>query len=451
MKNCLTIILFFSLCTLCSSQEILFLNQYDSGEISDYAVEGLELDAQLASMLSHDVEMFRIAYEMPFLGEDIEVSGAAFVPSNFNSEEEYPIVVFNHGTTFVRTSAPSFKEEIDNMGYMLSSLGFVVLMPDYVGLGVSQIMHPYCNAQSESDCGWFMVKALVESLEEFGINLNGNLFISGYSQGGHVAMAMAKDPPPASIESNVEVVAVAPLSGPYDMSGIQLPLTFQEISYSNPAYLFYILKGWNSVYGDLYSDFSEICYEPYASIIEPMLDGNYSADEINAECPEALTDLFPEEFIQDVLSNPDHIIMQHAADNDVYKWVPTMPVHMRYCTQDEEVFYQNALSAEAWMVENGAEDVVAYNVGDVNHNECALSAITMSMLWFYSLNYGGATTVEEPAFGQPSNCTLYDLYGRVVYEGASDPSLWLNLSGIFIVKYDTQAKSQKIFIGKWAR
>ena len=160
-------------------------------------------------------------------------------------------MVFNHGTTFIRTSAPSFKDEISNMGYLLSSLGFIVLMPDYVGLGESQIMHPYCHAQSESDCGWHLVQAFVESFSEFEININGNLFISGYSQGGHVAMAMAMNDMPKSIEDNLDLLAVAPLSGPYDMSGVQLPMTFQEISYSNPAYLFYILKGWNSIYGNI--------------------------------------------------------------------------------------------------------------------------------------------------------------------------------------------------------
>ena len=55
---------------------------------------------------------------------------------------------------------------------------------------------------------------------------------------------------------------------------------------------------------------------------------------------------------------------------------------MRYCTQDEEVFYQNALSAESWMNENGATDVIAYNVGDVNHNDCALSALQIACCGF---------------------------------------------------------------------
>lgn len=425
-------------------QELQFLNSFDENQIADYAITELELDGQIAALLNHDVEMHRMSHDMPFLDGEIEVSGAVFVPSSSTAITEYPIVVFNHGTTFVRSSAPSFKPEISNMGYLLSSLGFVVLMPDYVGLGESQITHPYCHAESESDCGWSLVQAFVESSEAMGINLNGNLFISGYSQGGHVAMAMAKNTPPESIQNIVELRAVAPLSGPYDMSGTQLPLTFEQISYSNPAYLFYTLKGWKSVYGGIYEDFSEICYEPYASVIEPMLDGFHTAEEINAECPEELTDLFPEELIQTVLSNPDNIIMQLAAENDVYQWVPEMPVHMMYCTEDEEVFYQNALLAESWMNDNGAQDVVAYNLGAANHNGCALSAITNSMLWFYSLNAAGTNSTPDISFEANSNITVYDLNGRMVYTGnlKSHP----HLTGIFLIQSEGTFQAQKIFL-----
>ena len=169
---------FLSLFNLLSAQEIQLLNQYNSEEIGSYAIEALDLNEQLIGMLSHSVEMYRISYEMPFIGEQIGVSGAAFLPSGLNPTEEYPILVFNHGTTFVRTNAPSFKDQVNNMGYLLSSLGFIVLMPDYVGLGESQIMHPYCHAESESNCGWYLVKAFIDSQLEFNVLHNGNLFIS---------------------------------------------------------------------------------------------------------------------------------------------------------------------------------------------------------------------------------------------------------------------------------
>jgi hypothetical protein len=442
----------FLICYLISlsslGQDILFLNHFSSNEINNYVADNFTLKFEQNGLLTNDVSMYRLSYEMPFLENQITVSGAVFIPETLNSEDEFPIVVFNHGTTFIRTNAPSFKQEINNLGFYISSLGFVVLMPDYVGLGESEITHPYCHAQSESDSGWFLVQSFIDSLDYFGLNINGNLFISGYSQGGHVAMAMAKNSPPVSIQDQIQVTAVAPLSGPYDLSGIQLPYAFQQISYSNPAYLLYILKGWNSVYGNIYEDLSDICLEPYASIIEPMLDGFHSAEEINNECPELLTDLFPEYIIEDVLGNPNNIIMEFAQENDVYKWVPNMPVHMRYCTGDEEVFYQNAISAELWMVENGSSNIVAYNLGDFNHNECAFSAIINSMLWFYSLNSGGALSIIESTETADDYCEVYDLFGRLVYEGEFDLERLNNYHGIYLIKYKSQIKPRKMYLGK---
>ena len=50
---------------------------------------------------------------------------------------------------------------------LVMALGFVVLMPDYVGLGESELQHPYCHAQSESDAGW---QDRQVDLREFGSN-----------------------------------------------------------------------------------------------------------------------------------------------------------------------------------------------------------------------------------------------------------------------------------------
>ena len=127
----------------------------------------------------------------------------------------------------------------------MASMGFVVLMPDYAGLG-STINIP-CHAQSEADAGWSMVEAVVELDAGLDVGFNGNLYITGYSQGGHGAMAMARAQLPESLQDVLAVKAVAPLSGPYDMSGTQLPWILGDPFYTQPAYIFYILKGWNEV------------------------------------------------------------------------------------------------------------------------------------------------------------------------------------------------------------
>ena len=63
---------------------------------------------------------------------------------------------------------------------------------------------------------------------------------------------------------------------PYDMSGAQLPWILGDPFYTQPAYIFYILKGWNEVYGSLFESFADI-WEPYAAMLDTMLNGSIQA------------------------------------------------------------------------------------------------------------------------------------------------------------------------------
>ena len=360
-----------------------FLSTYSNQEIQTHAQTALAFDDVTLSMLVHDVSMRRLSYEMPFLGEDISVSGAVFVPDA--PDLDLPVLVYHHGTTFQRQLAPSFKEELTNLGFTMASLGFLVLMPDYVGLGESPLQHPYCHADSEADAGWFMVNEVVDLIWDLEVNLNGNLYVMGYSQGGHAAMAMARAEPPEPLIGTMSLKAAAPSSGPYDMNGVQLPWILGSPDYSQPAYIFYLLKGWNSVYGNLFDSFSDFCLAPYDGILNEMLDGEHSGDAINALCPDDWTDMLLPGAMESMtgMGSP----LQLAAEaNDVHLWSPSVPVHMRYCSEDEEVLFANATSAYDAMSSSGEEgDVLAYNLGAYSHNECALSAIASSVLWFLSL------------------------------------------------------------------
>ena len=328
-----------------------------------------------------DVNMYRVTYDMPFLGDTVAVSGALFVPQGFDESCGLPVHVYMHGTVFKRTDAPSYQSVEGTFGGLMATLGQLVLMPDYVGLGSSELMHPYVHARSEADAGYFMMVAADALGDELGYDLNGQNFISGYSQGGHAAMALARDLATTSWAEDFSLTAAMPGSGPYDISGTQFPQTFDFASYSNPAYLAYNVIGWNIVYGTLYTDLSEVFQEPYASTILPMFDGTYSGEAINAVCPATLEEFVQPGLVEAILADPTHPFVVAAQDNDVYQWVPEVPVDMQYCTLDEQVFCQNALVAEDWMVANGSTTATATNLGAYDHVGCAGLAIFGGTLW----------------------------------------------------------------------
>ena len=68
-------------------------------------------------------------------------------------------------------------------------------MPDYIGMGESPGLHPYCHGASEATT-IDMIRAVreAESLDMIpGMTAdNGEMFVTGYSQGGHAAMATHK-------------------------------------------------------------------------------------------------------------------------------------------------------------------------------------------------------------------------------------------------------------------
>ena len=58
------------------------------------------------------------------------------------------------------------------------------------------------------------------------------------------------------------------------------------------------------------------------------------------------------------------------------------PLRMYYCTADEQVAYTNALNAENSMINNGALDVQAINMGNNDHGGCILPALSSAFNWF---------------------------------------------------------------------
>ena len=392
-RTLLSFSLLLGLCTTVFAQSAELLTTYTQSQLATTAaVFGIPSESFSAD---YDVNAYRVTYDMPFLGDTIEVSGALFVPQGFDDPCGLPIHIYMHGTIFDRTDAPSFLSIEGSFGGLMSTLGQLVLMPDYVGLGTSELMHPYVHADSESDAGFYMMRAADALSDELGYALNGQNFISGYSQGGHAAMALARDLTTTAYGDEFPLSGAVPGSGPYDISGTQFPQTFEFETYSNPAYLAYNVIGWNSVYGTLYDDLSEVFQEPYASTMLDLFDGTNDAETINNACPSTLEEFLQPGLVEEIQNDPMHPFQLAALDNDVYQWIPEAPVEMYYCTQDEQVFYQNALVADAWMTENGSTLHSSTNLGAYDHGQCAGLAIFGGTLWIQARVEECATAIEE--------------------------------------------------------
>lgn len=349
--------------------------------------------------VEYDVEYYKLVYTtVDTDGEPTIASGAISIPAT-GACNTFPLVAYCHGTVLRRFNVPS---EIENLeGILLrafSSAGFIVVAPDYLGLGENEGIHPYVHAESQATATLDLISAARQFLETIEVADNGEAFITGYSQGGHAAMASLKYAQDNALLEEIGIIAGAPCSGPYNMSGTQSDLILSDEPYSNPGYIIYLLVGYQSVYGTLYTELSDVVLEPYAEQVAPFFDGEqneFGMDTVNAILPDLVSDFLRDSVLTNYENNPSHPLRVALEDNDNDDWTPTMPLRMYYCDGDEQVFFENSTTAEANMISNGAVDVLAENVlPGADHGDCVLPAIEAVYDFFDSLASDCSSTLS---------------------------------------------------------
>ena len=344
--------------------------------------------------LEYDVETYKVVYNtVDGLGEPTIASGAFCIPISEDCSN-FPMAVYEHGTSLRKVDVPSNDVQETYIGKIFAAGGFNVVLPDYIGMGDSPGLHPYCHGATEATATIDMIRAVREA-ESLGMipgmtTDNGELFLTGYSQGGHAAMATHKYIEENDMLTEFNVLASAPCSGPYEITGAMAD-TILAASYSKPGYIVYMLAGYQSIYGNLYNDYSDILRSPYDEIVVPYFNGNNTSlgmNSLNDQLPQIIQELVVDSVLENFLNSQadfSHPLWQAMADNDNHDWNPIRPIRMYYCTGDEQVSFQNAIAAGAAFEANGIENAEAVYMGDGNHNECILPSLTDVYYWFDTL------------------------------------------------------------------
>lgn len=332
----------------------------------------------------YDVDIYELIYTSLYPGGDVvRCSGLLFVP-RMPASAKRPLLMFNHGTQIkherrVRLAA----EQAICVGFATD--GYVVAMPDYFGIGKGERNHIYQHAESEARANMDMIRAIRSLHDSLDLRFNNQLFITGYSQGGHAAMATHKFMEECHPEE-FQVTASAPMSGAYDMTGVQSEIMYKE--YTHPAYLPYLLSGYNEVY-KLFSDLRKIFKHPYDTLVKHFYDGKTRFDDINKRLPSVPAQMIHDHLVQEFRTNPNFSFLQVLRQNDVYDWAPKSPIMLCYCQADEQVDYRNSLVAYKKMKANGSKYVYLTHAGKkFNHFKCALYSVLYTKLFFDSFRKG---------------------------------------------------------------
>ncbi|MEL6388523.1 MAG: alpha/beta fold hydrolase [Bacteroidota bacterium] len=345
--------------------------------------------------ITYDVDFYVVEYTTT--GTDMRLdtaSGLFMIPDGLN--EPLPILCYQHGTTDGRSDVPSNFGAAYQLGALFGSNGVAVAAPDYLGMGSSRGFHPYVHAETEATAAVDMIYALRTWLDEQGTGYTDDLFVTGYSQGGHAAMALhqyIETEKPADLN----VTANLSMSGPYSLSGVMQGLSFdEEIDYLFPSFLVYSARALREVNPETYQSEDQLYKPSFLGPIEEFVRTGEGLGALNQFLVGQLVQengmstprfMFKDSVQEVLLANPDHPFNVTLRESDVYDWTPQAPVLMLYCPSDDQVPFTNSIIADSVMNANGAPDVSAEDVsgGEIlDHAQCAIPALNRGVPWLFS-------------------------------------------------------------------
>jgi hypothetical protein len=329
-----------------------------------------------------------------------------------------PIVLYAHGTAAQRSLNLANISNEDNLeglfaATVFTTQGYILIAPNYTGYDMSALTYnPYLNADQESKD---MIDALTAARSALPISSapsitdSGKLFVTGYSQGGHVAMATHK----ALQEAGAAITASAPMSGPYAVAAFSDAVFFGQVTRTTPLFLVFTSTGYQKAYGDVYANPGDIFEARYVTGIESLLpsavprtqlfaEGKLPRDQLFSSTPpdpsfasitpatspadlapvfaagfgteNLVTNAFRLAYLQDAQANPDggfpnmldgrpaanpaNGLRRAFKRNDLRTWVPSAPVFLCGGNEDPTVLFMNTQLIQSYWATNGATGAV---------------------------------------------------------------------------------------------
>lgn len=261
---------------------------------------------------------------------------------------------YAHGTSVFYADTPSnlnVDETFDGVTPLLALVagnattgtkGDIVLAPDYTGFWTSNVpRHRYFDPVSEAASMTDMITAANDALPTFAVASSGKLFITGFSQGGHVALATTR----ALQAANV------PVSGTITMEAMANPDPWND-TFLLPTGSSYLLL-YSADLAATALDMGKLPGLSTTTVFKSQsyydaFDMDHPYVDAVAAMPETKTGLFTSSFVTNQLNKSNSAFrVWLKGTSEVTGWCPTTKVQMRHSDDDDEVPYSLALADES--------------------------------------------------------------------------------------------------------
>ena len=292
-------------------------------------------------------------------GKAVRASGLVSVPQKAPGAKS-PVLSYQHGTLFRDAEAPSNNAVASEVAVVLASLGYIVLAPDYVGFGASKgTPHPYLLAAPSAAATVDFLTAARTWRGQANVADNGQLFLTGYSEGGYVTMAAHRALQTSGSSHLQQLRMVLPGAGPYNVQAtmdslVDLVRDEQPVigALINPGFLRY-LGG-------------SVQREVRRLLLRALMPGD--ADVV-----------YDARFIDRFLDDDVPYIAEFSS---VHDWKPNLPVRLYHGQDDRTVPYASSASTLQAMQQRGAGDLVSLTdcrAQPAGHMQCVPPFITFML------------------------------------------------------------------------
>lgn len=304
---------------------------------------------------------------------DVVLSGKVIIPTGVPIKR---YVLLSHYTISADRQSPSRRFPLESV---LSNLGYVFVVPDYEGFGVTAShQHPYlCMEQTATNVA-DMFKAVRKMLEgsKYAPEFE-DIFLMGYSQGAATTMATLSRI--EVLDEPIKVRAALVGGGPYDLS-----YTYQGYITSNscnfPYALLMVAQGM-AMSGDLDCNPADLMTPEVAVHFDDWVNSKkYSMTDINNAIGTKQTDKILGPQLMDPTTDIAASFYKELNKNSItlFAWTPKAPVYMFHSINDDVVPFENATMARSkW-----ADGNIQYNFGYYGAHGAALTRFIFTVRTF---------------------------------------------------------------------
>jgi pimeloyl-ACP methyl ester carboxylesterase len=351
-------------------------------------------------------------------GTEVNASGLLVIPTATEAYNAYrasqgdtpfsvSIMIDHHGTIFTHAEAPTVVEQTNGLpdtslavlatGYA----GFAYIAPDYIGYGDSNdTVHPYLLKQASANDSMAMLNASIKYMADNNIPFNYQVYIGGYSQGGHSALALAEEIQMNHLDK-FSLKAIAPMAAPSIISSFGDTILKSDGRMSVPAFMAYIAQSYTTYYDDL--NLSEMIQADRLASFDNLFDGQKDKDAIHTQLGYLLASnaptnsLFDDDFISDYESSNTHKLKTRFAQNNVANFATDIPINLIHCQNDDVIPYEMSAGAKQLLELAGSTNVTLtpitnvtadYMAGESIHGNCGITAYQTAIGYFATIRGG---------------------------------------------------------------